>query len=153
VCFYFSLFCRHSLEYVHTRDEFNIFRVNLARIIKTALCKKRWLITFLIKYGFLYVHNKKKAADKQIKQKSGKISLFSCILRLIWLLNKKERPIDQCSGSVGFVFFWVSWIQIHNLVVGIWLRILPLTSKKNAEKPKFLLFCNFFMTFYLWRKM
>jgi hypothetical protein len=42
------------------------------------------------------------------------------------------------SRSVGSIYFWASWFRI---------RILLLSSKNTKEKPCFLLFCDFFLTF------
>jgi hypothetical protein len=57
-------------------------------------------------------------------------------------VEKNSTPFNLCcgSGSVGSVCFWASRI-----------RILPLT--RNLEKHWCLLFCDFFMTFYLLRLM
>ncbi len=62
----------------------------------------------------------------------------------------------HCSGSVCSVCFRASWIRIRNLFVRIpiWLRIqiLQSTSKKYEENLDIcLLFCDFFITFYLWK--
>ncbi len=47
---------------------------------------------------------------------------------------------------------WIR-IRIRNLLLRIQLRILPLKSKKNEKNRDFwdLLFCDFFITFYLWK--
>ncbi len=63
-------------------------------------------------------------------------------LTLVW--------IRQCAGS-GSVSFWASRILIWQSEVRI--RILPSSSKNCKKKPSFLLFCDFLMTFYLWRMM
>jgi hypothetical protein len=45
---------------------------------------------------------------------------------------------------IRIVCFWASWIRIRNLFVRINTQI-------NEDKTWFLLFCDFFKTFYLWR--
>ncbi len=63
--------------------------------------------------------------------------------------------VEQCSGfesrsgSTGSTCYWASRIRIHYSEVLI--RILLSSSKNSKKKPWFLLFCDFFWTFYLWK--
>ncbi len=70
-------------------------------------------------------------------------------------LKRRFSPwIRLCSvsasgyGSVGSVCFWASWIRIRIRNLFVRIRILPSTSKK-INNLDFLLFCDFFMTYYL----
>jgi hypothetical protein len=73
--------------------------------------------------------------------------LNSCWVNREYISNK------QCcgSGSGGSICFWASEIRIHLSEKRI--RILLSSSKNSKKKHWFLLFCDFFMNFYLWKMM
>ncbi len=54
----------------------------------------------------------------------------------------------QCSGSTRSTCFWASRIRIHESEV--WIRML-LSAGINSKKTWYLLFWDFFLTFYLWK--
>ncbi len=73
--------------------------------------------------------------------------------------NATKLRWQQCSGSrsgdgTGSYVCWTSWIRIR--IRNLFKDPAPdpsINKQINEEKPWFLLFCDFFMTFYIWRMM
>ncbi len=76
-----------------------------------------------------------------------KSALTSCINFIVPLSNSVADPDPYDRMFLGL-------LAPDPLVRGrIRIQILLSSSKKNLEKPWFLPFCDFFMTFYLWKMM
>jgi hypothetical protein len=87
-------------------------------------------------------------SSHQVRDSSGysatyRVSARSAVAQVL----KEILYRNQCSGSKCFL---ASWILIRIRIFFVRVRILPSTSKK-LRKPLFLLFCDFFMNFYLCR--
>jgi hypothetical protein len=90
--------------------------------------------------------------------KPNVIMLSKRVHFMSWLQHGKNinsQIHKQCSGYVGYVFkppgsVFRSVIYLYGSGSG---SDPSFNKQKNEEKPWFLLFCDFFMTFYLWRVM
>jgi hypothetical protein len=85
----------------------------------------------------------------KLQQGNMAILLFVSLLYVnkIWKPNKNIRSsVTDPDPSDPFLCFWASWIRIRLSEVRIVNRILLSLSKASKKN---LLFCDFFLTFYL----
>jgi hypothetical protein len=67
--------------------------------------------------------------------------------------NLLQRASQCCGSGSGSICLWASQIWIHYGSQEIRIRILLSSSKNSKKNIDFLLFCDFCMTFYLWKMM